>query len=101
MPLLVGVLSLPIEIGMVLTTSPLTRTVSVLVLSSAVAITSSPMVKWVRDVVLAEQPVAEVDAVGVHLDVDGGARLPVMLLGANALRGCSASRTRPRPAGWW
>jgi len=46
-PLLVGVLLLPIEIGMVLMTSPLRRTVSVLVSSSAVAMISSPMVKCV------------------------------------------------------
>ena len=30
------------------------------------------------DVLLAEQPVAEIDAVGVDRDVDGGARLPVL-----------------------
>ncbi|CFS35293.1 Uncharacterised protein [Mycobacterium tuberculosis] len=47
MPLAVGVLSLPIDVGMDFTTSPFTRTVSILVLSSAVAITSSPMVKCV------------------------------------------------------
>jgi hypothetical protein len=46
-PLLVGVLFLPIEIGMVLMTAPLRLTVSVLLLSSAVAMTSSPMVKCV------------------------------------------------------
>ena len=44
-PLLVGVLFLPIDTGMVLMTSPLRRTVSVLVLSSTVAMTSSPTVK--------------------------------------------------------
>ena len=46
-PLLVGVLFLPIETGIVLMTSPLRLTVSVLVLSSTVVITSSPMVKCV------------------------------------------------------
>ena len=45
MPLGVGVLFFPIEIGMVLTISPLRLMVRVLVLSSAVPISESPMVK--------------------------------------------------------
>ena len=76
--MLVGVLFLPIEIGIVLMTSPLRLTVSVLVLSSTVAMTSSPIVKCVVTSLLAEQSVAQVDAVGVDRDVDRRARLPVI-----------------------
>jgi hypothetical protein len=46
-PLSVGVLFLPIEIGIVFTTPPLRRTAIVFVESSATAITSSPMLQRV------------------------------------------------------
>ncbi|SHW07934.1 Uncharacterised protein [Mycobacteroides abscessus subsp. abscessus] len=46
MPLLVGALSLPIEVGMVLMISPLRSMLRILLVSSTRLITASPMVKW-------------------------------------------------------
>ena len=75
----VGVLSLPIEIGMVLTTSPLTpdRQRLGVVVGGRDDLVADGEVRV--DVVLAEQAVAEIHAVGVDRDVDGRARLPEML----------------------
>src|SRR4051794_39655994 len=76
-PLSVGVLSLPIEIGMVLTTSPFRLTLKRLGVVVGGGDDHVADGEVGGDVLLAEQAIAEIDTVCVHRDIDRRARLPV------------------------